>query len=82
MVLKGNVDDRFCMDPEDFKNDENEYNRNKFYQQFLTKDDIDYINNLPLHTEFYLSGNLIRLFHSFVDNLYKTITNYDLDFRK
>lgn len=82
IVLKGNVDDRFCMNPKDFKNDENEYNRIKFYQQFLTKDDIDYLNNLPLHTEFYLSGNLIRIFHASVNNPYKTITNYELDFRR
>lgn len=82
IVLKGNVDDRFCMNPEDFKNDENEYNRIKYYQQFLTKDDIDYLTNLPLCTEFYLSGNLIRLFHACADNPYKTLTNYEFDFRK
>ncbi len=82
IVLKGNTDDRFCMNPEDFKNNEIEYNRIKYYQQFLTKDDIDYLKKLPLHAEFYLSGNLVRLFHANVEDPYKTITNYDLDFRK
>ena len=82
VVLKGNVDDRFCMNPEDFKDDENEYNRICFYQKTLTQDDIDYLNNLPLSTEFYMSGNLIRLFHAYPDNPYKTINNYDMDFRK
>ena len=82
IVLKGNVDDRFCANAEDFKDNETEYNRIKFYQQFLTKEDIDYLNNLPLFTEFYMSGNLIRLFHASIDNPYKGVFNYDLDFRK
>ena len=81
IVLKGNVDDRFCMNPEDFKDDENEYNRIKFYQQTLTEEDINYLTNLPIYTEFYMSGNLIRLFHASVNNLYKTVFNYDLDFK-
>ena len=82
LVLRGNVDDRFCRNPEDFKNDENEYNRIKFYQQFLTNDDINYLNNLPIFTEFYLSGNLIRLFHASLDDVYTTIENYEMDFTK
>ena len=81
IVLKGNVDDRFCMNPEDFKDDENEYNRIKFYQQTLTEEDINYLTNLPIYTEFYMSGNLIRLFHASVNNPYKIVFNYDLDFK-
>lgn len=82
IVLRGNVDSRFCMNPEEFKNDENEYNRIKFYQQFLTDNDIKYLNNLPLCTELYLSGNLIRLFHASPSNEYKSINNYEMDFTK
>lgn len=82
LVLRGNVDDRFCRNPEDFKNDEKEYNRIKFYQQFLTNDDINYLNKLPIFTEFYLSGNLIRLFHASLDDVYTTIENYEMDFTK
>lgn len=82
IVLRGNVDDRFCMNPNDFKNDEDEYNRIKFHQQFLTDDDINYLSNLPLCTEFYLSGNLIRLFHASPSSPYKTIENYEIDFTK
>lgn len=82
IVLKGNVDDRFCMNPEYFKDDQNEYNRIKFYQSSLTEEDINYLTNLPIYTEFYMSGNLIRLFHASVDNPYKTVFNYDLDFTK
>lgn len=82
IVLKGNVDERFCINPDEFKSDENEYNRITFYQKTLTKEDIDYLSNLPLSTEFYMSGNLIRLFHAFPDNPYKTINNYEVDFRK
>lgn len=82
IVLRGNVDDRFCMNPDDFKEDENEYNRIKFYQQFMTDNDINYLSNLPLCTEFYLSGNLIRLFHASPDTPYKTIENYEMDFTK
>ncbi len=82
IVLMGNVDERFSLNPEDFKDNETEYNRIKYYQQPLTEDDIKYLTNLPLYTEFYMSGNLIRLFHASVDNPYKTVFNYDLDFRK
>ena len=82
IVLKGNVDERFSSNPEDFKDDENEYTRIKYYQKTLTEDDKEYLINLPLYTEFYMSGNLIRLFHASVDNPYKTVFNYDLDFTK
>lgn len=82
IVLKGNVDDRFCSNAEDFIDDKNEYNRIKYYQQPLTKEDINFLTNLPIYTEFYMSGNLIRLFHASVNNPYKTVFNYDLDFRK
>ena len=82
IVLKGNVDDRFCANPEDFKDNENEYYRIKYYQKSLTDEDINYLTNLPIYTEFYMSGNLIRLFHASVNNPYKTVFNYDLDFRK
>ena len=82
IVLKGNVDDRFCANPDDFKDNENEYNRIKYYQQPLTEDDINYLTNLPIYTEFYMSGNLVRLFHASVNSPYKTVFNYDLDFTK
>lgn len=82
VVLKGNVDDRFCDNPLKFSDNVNEFNRIKFYQKELSVSDIKYINNLPLYTEFYCSGNLIRLFHAFINDPYKTINNYDLDFTK
>ena len=82
IVLKGNVDDRFCMNPEDFKQNEREYERIKFYRNLLTQEDIKYLNNLPLCTEFYLSGNLVRLFHASPNDPYKTIDNYEMDFNK
>jgi protein phosphatase len=70
------------MNPDEFKDDENEYNRITYYQKTLNKEDIDYLVNLPLSEEFYISGSLVRLFHAFPDNPYKTINNYELDFRK
>ncbi|MBQ6135101.1 MAG: metallophosphoesterase family protein [Bacilli bacterium] len=82
VVLMGNVDDRFCDDPEKFRDDAEEYQRIKYYQSLLTKEDIDFFHNLPLFTEFYLSGNLVRLFHSSMNDPYPTLTNYELDFRK
>lgn len=82
IVLRGNVDDRFSSNPEDFRDNENEYNRIKYYQQFLINEDITYLKNLPLATEFYLSGNLIRLFHASLNSEYKTIENYEMDFTK
>ena len=80
IVLRGNVDDRFSSNPEDFRDNENEYNRIKYYQQFLTNEDITYLKNLPLATEFYLSGSLIRLFHASLNSEYKTIENYETNF--
>ena len=41
VVLMGNVDDRFCDDPEKFRDDTEEYQRIKYYQSLLTKEDID-----------------------------------------
>lgn len=82
IVLMGNVDDRFCDNPEKFKDNVEEYRRIQYYQSLLTKEDIEYIHSLPLFTEFYLSGNLVRLFHSSINDPYLTLTNYDLDFRK
>lgn len=82
IVLRGNVDDRFSSNSEEFKDNQNEYNRIKYYQQFLTNEDIMYLKNLPLSTEFYLSGNLVRLFHASLNSEYKTIENYEMDFNK
>ena len=82
VVLMGNVDDRFCDDPEKFKDDTETYERIRYYQSLLTKEDMDYFHHLPLFTEFYLSGNLVRLFHSSMNDPYLTLMNYDLDFRK
>lgn len=82
VVLKGNTDDRFTTNPCLFKDDEVEYGRLIYHQQFFDQEDFQYLKNLPIYTEICLSGNLIRLFHASPDDVYKTIDNYDLDFTK
>lgn len=82
VVLRGNTDDRFTMDPEIFKDNKVEYSRLIYHQQFLTPADFQYLKNLPICTEIYLSGNLIRMFHAFPGDVYKTVDNYELDFAK
>lgn len=82
IVLRGNVDDRYIQDPEDWKHDEVEYNRIKFYKSMLTDGDISFLSNLPISDEFYLSGNLVRLFHAHPTSPYQTINNYNIDFRE
>ena len=80
VVLRGNVDDRYIQDPENWKHDEVEYNRICFHQSLLTEDDIKFLAGLKLSTQFYLSGNLVRLFHAHPESCYKTVNNYNIDF--
>lgn len=77
IVIRGNTDTRFTDDPEKFKNNLIEYNRMKNNQKLLSKENFDYIKNLPFAFEFYLSGNLVRLFHATPTSEFGFITDYD-----
>jgi len=81
-VLQGNGDERFSSDPTKFEDNAVEYARITFFQKSLTDIDIQYLRGLPISTEFYLSGNLVRLFHATLDDIYRCVFNYELDFKK
>lgn len=82
VVLQGNTDHRYSDDPEKFKTDQLEYDRLLFNQSLMTQDDINYLKNLPLTYEFYLSGNLIRCFHATPTSPFGFVNDYDLDMKK
>jgi hypothetical protein len=59
-----------------------EYNRIKNNQALLNKKNFDYIRNLPFAYEFYLSGNLIRIFHATPTSEFGFINDYDTNMQK
>lgn len=82
IVLMGNVDEWFCENPDEFKVDEVEQKRMKFNQSLMTAEDMDYLRSLPYSTEFYLSGNLVRMFHSNPKSFKININHFDTNFKK
>lgn len=74
IILRGNCDEIMCSSIED--SDGIEKARRIWNQSMLTEEEQQYLLNLPYCHEFYMSGNLIRLFHAtptiingFVSNL-------------
>ena len=62
VLLKGNCDDNVCKP---------EVKDRHFWSRELIGDErAEYINSLPIMTEFYLSGQLVRLFHASPISLY------------
>jgi len=82
VVVRGNTDTRFTDDPDKFKDNSVEYNRIKNNQALLNKENFDYIKNLPFSYEFYLSGNLVRIFHATPTSEFGFINDYDTDMTK
>lgn len=82
VILRGNTDDRFSQNADNFKNNIEEYKRIKYNQSLLNDDDFLFLSNLPLCYEIKLSGNLIRFFHAHPTSPYKTINNYNMDFNE
>ena len=71
VVVKGNCDDLIsskCTTKEHFWNHNN-----------ITKENLEYLDNLPLYYDFYMSGLKIRLIHASTDSLYKSIEYYNID---
>ncbi len=64
VVLVGNNDDAFTINRSKFKLNEIDLKRLKWNQSLITKEDQEYLSNLPYSYEFYMSGSLIRLFHA------------------
>lgn len=81
IVIKGNVDDRFCDDAEKFKDYEIEYKRLTYNQLLMTEEDMNYLRGLPCSVEFYLSGNLIRMFHANPNSFEESLNSLDVNFK-
>ena len=77
IVVRGNTDTRFTSDENDFKDNPVEYQRIIFNKSLLSQESIDYLRNLPFSCEFYLSGNLVRLFHATPYSEFGYINDYD-----
>ena len=82
IVLCGNTDTRFCEDPKNWEHDPVECDRIKFNQSLLTEKDIEFLKSLPFAEEFYLSGNLVRLFHAHPTSCFKFVNEYDKSFHE
>lgn len=70
VVVQGNTDEcfsRIFSEEELNGKKESDKERIKYNQSILTKEDKEYLRNLPYCYEFYLSGRLVRLFHATPD---------------
>lgn len=78
VVLAGNCDKIFS---KEYKNidelSEIEKKRIEWNQSMISKEDRDYLSNLPFSHEFYMSGSLIRLFHATPDVINRPVINLD-----
>jgi len=78
IVLQGNCDAHFAME---YKNNheinEQEQKRIKWNQSLINKKEREYLLNLPISYEFYMSGSLVRLFHATPTTNSKAILNVD-----
>ena len=78
IVIQGNTDVYFSMEHKNINEmPEQEQKRIKWNQSLISKEDREYLLNLPYCYEFYMSGSLVRLFHAtpIVNN--KAIINVD-----
>ena len=82
VVLYGNTDTRFCENPKNWEDDQIECDRIKFNQSLLSEEHIQYLKSLPFAEEFYLSGNLVRLFHAHPTSCFKFVNEYDKSFHE
>lgn len=64
IVLQGNCDDYFSLNTILENKPEIEIKRFNWNRSMLTKEDVEYLRNLPFCHEFYMSGRLVRLFHA------------------
>lgn len=73
IVIQGNCDYTFSIE----KPVEEQSEAYKWNRSILSEDDIKYLKNLKFSYEFYMSGSLIRLFHSSPFSNEEKITVYD-----
>ena len=78
IVIQGNCDIYFSKEHTDFdEKPEIEQKRIKWCQSLIDEDDRKYLLQLPFSYEFYMSGSLIRLFHSTPIAQSKVVANTD-----
>ncbi len=78
IVIQGNCDKHFATEHKDIKQfSEKEQKRIEWNQKLLTKEDREYLLNLPFTFEFYMSGSLVRLFHATNKVNNKAVLNVD-----
>ena len=78
IVIQGNCDKHFATEHKDIKQlPEKEQKRIEWNQKLLTKEDKEYLLNLPFTFEFYMSGSLVRLFHATNKVNNKAVLNVD-----
>lgn len=78
VVLRGNCDRYFSTEYKKIEEfPEKEQQRIQWNQSMITKEDREYLLNLPYCYEFYMSGSLVRLFHATPEVDDKAIINLD-----
>lgn len=75
IILRGNCEEYLCSSPEGCYGIEKE--RRLWVQSMLTEEEIEYLLNLPYCHEFYMSGSLIRMFHSHPEKIDGFVSNLD-----
>lgn len=77
VVLQGNCDEYFTSNIDLQHQNEQEIKRITWNKSKLTKEDIEYLSNLPYCFEFYMSGRLVRLFHATPEKINDFVGNID-----
>ena len=78
IVIQGNCDYYFSVEHSDSENKPlEEKQRIIWNQSLITKEDREYLLNLPFCYEFYMSGSLVRLFHATPNANNEAVLNLD-----
>lgn len=75
VILRGNCDELLLDNIENYTGIEKE--RRIWNQSILTDEEKEFLLNLPYCYEFYMSGSLIRMFHSHPEEIYRMVSNID-----
>ena len=75
VILRGNCDELLLDNIENYTGIEKE--RRIWNQSMLTDEEKEFLLNLPYCYEFYMSGSLIRMFHSHPEEIYRMVSNID-----
>lgn len=77
IVLRGNCDEFFSLDIDINKFNETEQKRIIWNHGKITDEDREYLLNLPLSHEMYISGRLVRFFHATPEKINGFVGNID-----